>query len=515
MRPFLERLWFGFVLALFFFFRSQSEYTAYTRYFRRFILFVSFMFPVFLITAALFYFAAPGKYRPALLFAFSCLFCSWLGLRSLFFVFALSVFTFFAARLIEKNRLCAHPLRSRIWSVFSIAFCLLLMAGYKYIPYFLQVRGLTELVPDPVLGHLAVPIGLSFYLFQAIGYLADVSAGKCSSETNFIYFGLYMTYFPKFVSGPIESFQDFVPQLSKLRKLKFLDRGRLSLAFTYLLYGYFMKLVIADRLSPLVGVIFEAPENFDSLWLAIGAFLYTIQIYCDFAGYSFIALGCSRLFGISLTPNFVTPYFAENITQFWRRWHVSLSCWLRDYVYIPLGGNRKGFWRKCVNTLIVFLLCGMWHGAGLSFVAWGLLHGLFCVADSLLKKRGKKLPFSRLTTFLEVAFAWIFFRASGLGSALKYIFLLFTCGIRPGQTQEILKTLNLDLIEILVILIGILLVFLMDYHGYKNHMLFPELVQEKDNSVRYMIFYVLIILLFIFGIYGPGYHTEQFIYMQF
>ena len=135
MRPFLERLWFGFVLALFFFFRSQSEYTAYPRYFRRFILFVSFMFPVFLITAALFYFAAPGKYRPALLFAFSCLFCSWLGLRSLFFVFALSVFTFFAARLIEKNRLCAHPLRSRIWSVFSIAFCLLLMAGYKYIPY--------------------------------------------------------------------------------------------------------------------------------------------------------------------------------------------------------------------------------------------------------------------------------------------------------------------------------------------------------------------------------------------
>ena len=180
-------------------------------------MFVSFMFPVFLITAALFYFAAPGKYRPALLFAFSCLFCAWLGLRSLFFVFALSVFTFFAARLIEKNRLCAHPLRSRIWSVFSIAFCLLLMAGYKYIPYFLQVRGLTELVPDSVLGHLAVPIGLSFYLFQAIGYLADVSAGKCSSETNFVYFGLYMTYFPKFVSGPIESFQDFVPQLRRHR----------------------------------------------------------------------------------------------------------------------------------------------------------------------------------------------------------------------------------------------------------------------------------------------------------
>lgn len=477
-------------------------------------MFTSFYFIIFLVILSLIYFAAPKSCRPVLLLASSYLFCAGLGLNCLIILLLLTVFTFFAALVIEKLRLKKHTLQSRCVSFASIAFCVLLMAGFKYIPWLLQISGRASLFPER-LTRLAVPIGLSFYLFQSIGYLADVSRGKYSASEHFVSFGLYMAYFPKFVSGPIERFPDFSAQLKELKEIRFWDRGRLSCAFTYMLYGYFMKLVVADRLSPIVSGLFEAPGKFDSFFLLMGAFFYTVQIYCDFAGYSFIAIGCSRLFGISLTANFITPYFARNITDFWRRWHVSLSCWLRDYIYIPLGGNRKGLLHKCVNTLIVFLICGMWHGAGFNFIAWGLLHGFYSIADTLLRKKEIKLPFSSLITFVEVSAAWVFFRATSLSSASGYFIHMASLGLKPGRIQAMLGELDLCGIEIAVTFAAILIVFLMDYQGCRHHLLFPELVQEKKNSVRYLIFYVLIVLLFIFGVYGPGYHTEQFIYMQF
>ncbi len=478
-------------------------------------MFISLYFPVILAVITLIYFTVPKGCRPAVLLAFSYLLCAGLGLRCLVILLALSSFTFFAAIATERSRRNYHPRLSRLIFSAAVSFCILLMAGYKYIPYFLRILGMANALPQDIAAHLAVPIGLSFYLFQSVSYLTDVYQGKCHAEKDFVLFGVYMAYFPKFVSGPIERFPEFSARLRKTGEIKFWDRGRLSSAFTYMLYGYFMKLVIADRLSPIVTALFEAPESYDSLLLAAGAFSYTIQIYCDFAGYSFIAIGCSKLLGISLTANFVTPYFAESITDFWRRWHVSLSGWLRDYLYIPLGGNRKGLFVKCANTMIVFLVCGMWHGAGLNFLAWGFLHGAYSIADALLRQKGKRLPLPRLATFLQVSFAWIFFRASGLGSALRYIRCLFTSGIRPGLAPGIFEQLNLSGVEIAVILAAFFLVFLMDFQGYQRSMLFPDLVQEKKNSVRYLIFYTLIILLFIFGIYGPGYHTEQFIYMQF
>lgn len=478
-------------------------------------MFVSIFFPVFLIISLILYFAVPGKFRPSLLFLFSCIFCAQLGIRTLIILVIISIFAYFAALTIEKAKLRSQTGRSRLFAASAIAACVLLLVCYKYLLFFLRLSGWADAISESFLNSLMIPIGLSFYLFQVIGYLTDVYHGKCCAERNFIYFFLYLSYFPKFISGPIEREQSFFKQLQELEHLKVWDRGRLSTAFTYMLYGYFMKLVIADRLAVIVSKIFEAPESFNSLLLLAGALFYTIQIYCDFAGYSFIATGCSKLFGISLMQNFVTPYFAENITDFWRRWHVSLSSWLRDYIYIPLGGSRKGLFRKCLNTMIVFLLCGMWHGAGFSFIAWGFLHGFYSIIDTLLKKRNIKLPFSRLITFLAVSFAWIFFRATGLKSALKYIAAMFRAGIRFQEMPAMLELLQLDGIEIAVIAVSIILVFLMDFSGYRKNLLFPEFVQEKENSVRYMIFYFLIILLFIFGIYGPGYHTEQFIYMQF
>lgn len=282
-----------------------------------------------------------------------------------------------------------------------------------------------------------------------------------------------------------------------------------------MLWGYFMKMVVADRLAVTVNQIFDAPEVFDSFWLAAGALLYTLQIYCDFAGYSYIAVGCAGVFGIRLTQNFRAPYCASGITDFWRRWHVSLSTWLRDYLYIPLGGNRKGMPRKCMNTMIVFLVCGMWHGSGVNFIAWGLLHGIYSVVETLGRRAGVKMKGGRLITFLAVAFAWIFFRASSFGAAAGYIGRMVTAGLRPEMWRQYTELLHLNAVEIAVILAGILVICVVDELCCRKKLHLPTMIQHQQNAARYLVFYMLIVAIFIFGMYGPGYHAEQFIYMQF
>ena len=282
-----------------------------------------------------------------------------------------------------------------------------------------------------------------------------------------------------------------------------------------MLWGYFMKMVVADRLAATVNQIFGDPNEFDSLWLVLGALFYTMQIYCDFAGYSYIAIGCGKVFGINLTHNFESPYCAGTISGFWRRWHISLSTWLRDYLYIPLGGNRKGTFRKCVNTMLVFLVCGMWHGAGLNFVVWGLLHGLYSVTEVLWRKTGRKMRGGRILTFCAVAFAWIFFRAENLKAASDYVSGMFTTGIKPDMWYPAMQALGLNTVEAVVIVFGIAVVWAIDRLCNKRQMHLPVLIQYKENAARYFVFYLLIIAIFIFGVYGPGYHAEQFIYMQF
>lgn len=462
-------------------------------------MFTSLYFIPFLTAAVILYLAMPGKYRAALLLMLSYLFCAALNLNSLLALLLISLFTYFSALRIDSLDPVNYKRKRKVLAALSVLACIFILTGYKL---------LTRL-------QISIPIGLSFYLFQAIGYLVDVYKRKYSAGTNFLNYGLYLAYFPKFISGPIEREDTFIVQLQNLDKVRVWNRGRLSSAAAFMLSGYFMKMVIADRLAVIVTNLFNAPDNYDSFWLIVGAFLYTIQIYCDFAGYSYIAIGCSKLFGIDLATNFFTPYCAKDITAFWRRWHISLSTWLRDYVYIPLGGNKKGFFRKCLNTIIVFILCGMWHGAGLNFFVWGFLHGIYSVTDSFLKKLKLTLPFKHFITFVEVSFAWIFFKASGLSSALSYIHNMFTQGFRPSEYPAVLNNLNINRVEIIIIITSILLLAGSDIISYRKNEPFPELIQHMPAFFRYLFFYILIILLFIFGIYGPGYQSEQFIYMQF
>lgn len=462
-------------------------------------MFTSTQFIIFLAAAVMLYFAAPGKFRPTLLLLYSYLFCGALSIRSLAVLVLITLFTYFSARGIDKAGSCQNQTLQKVLAILSVVTCIFILTGYKYMTRF----------------QISIPIGLSFYMFQSIGYLVDVYRGTYSAKTNFIHFGLYLAYFPKFVSGPIEREDTFIKQLSDTANIRFWNRGRISTAVAYMLYGYFLKLVIADRLSIIVTRLFEAPGSYDSFFLVLGALFYTIQIYCDFAGYSYLAIGCSKLFGITLTTNFLAPYCSQNITEFWRRWHISLSTWLRDYIYIPLGGNRKGLFFKCLNTIIVFAICGIWHGSGLSFLVWGLLHGLYSVIHTLLKKFRIRMPFCHITAFIEVAFAWIFFRATGLKSALFYIWNMFTAGIRPQEYPSVLENLEMTNIEIAVIIASILLMIVSDIISYRKDEPFPEFIQHMQNVGRYLVFYIMLVLLFIFGIYGPGYHSEQFIYMQF
>lgn len=456
-------------------------------------MFTSIYFLLFLAVTLLCYFGCRLTWRPVILLLASWVYCVWMDGKAFALLAGITVLSYFAGILLER-------MQKRGLKTWSRILLWVILLGYAWLFW------------------KHVSIGVSFYLFQAIGYLVDVEREKSSAEKNFVYLSLYFAFFAKFISGPIERVEDFVPQLKKLGQVKFLNRGRLSSALTYLLWGGFMKMVVADRLAHPVGVVFESPANFDSLQLALGALGYTFQIYCDFAGYSYMVIGLALLFGIKLVYNFEMPYTAESISVFWRKWHISLSSWLRDYVYIPLGGNRKGMIRKCLNLLIVFAICGIWHGRSFNYLFWGLLHGGYMVIDTLWKNKIRK-PLhpiiGRSFTFLAVAFAWIFFRVSGLKMGLLYVVNMFTAGFNRSCWEGITKTLSISILEIIIIVVGILVVCLVDMLCKREGEHLPDLVQHKQNHIRYIIFYFLFIIIFLFGIYGPGYHASDFIYMQF
>ncbi|WP_026668276.1 MBOAT family O-acyltransferase [Butyrivibrio sp. AE2005] len=375
----------------------------------------------------------------------------------------------------------------------------------------------------PRFSNLIIPIGFSYYAFQAIGYIVDIYNGKIRAEKNIMFFALYMSFFPKFVSGPIEREEDFVAQVKELKSVRFLDEQRMSEAFGYILYGYFLKLVVADNLGALVTKLFNGYRDSGSLWLMLGSLSYTMQIYCDFAGYSALAVGVSRIFGINLVQNFTAPYLAVNISDFWRRWHRSLSMWLRDYVYIPLGGNRRGVLRQCINVSIVFILCGIWHGNGLNFLVWGMLHGIYSVIDVLIRRKKNSdkdksilsVVKGRIITFCCVSFAWIFFGASGLKTAIEYCIAMFTAGNAGttfiAQYNELCK----ETARTNFLLVFILIVILMDVISYKKNKPFPVVLQDYACGVRYLIYYLIIIAIIVFGLYGPGYSASNFMYMNF
>jgi D-alanyl-lipoteichoic acid acyltransferase DltB (MBOAT superfamily) len=469
---------------------------------------------IYAIAVGIFFYMLRGKYRKALLAIASILFVFLLNRAAGVAVLVVSLLTWASGLIIHRLQLSGRKKSADLAAYISIVMAALSLAAFKYIPVY--YGPLAD--ESSIFRRIIMPVGYSFYIFQVISYLVDLKREMFPGEKNIVDLTLYLAYFPKFVSGPIERWEDFEKQLKKACTVKFMEPERLKKALYYTLFGCFMKLVVADRLGIYVDRLFEGTTQYSGIFLLAGAIMYTFQIYCDFAGYSYVARGVSYLYGIELMLNFDMPYCSSNITEFWRRWHISLSSWFLDYIYIPLGGNRKGKFRKVLNTLIVFIVCGMWHGAGFSFVTWGMLHGIYSALD--LFAREKKMTvlrtgaIGRFITFVEAAFAWIFFRASSFGAALNYITSIVKNGFWCSDFAAEMDKLQLRPAELGVIIISLILTVALDKQAYKQQLNIPEIISNKTVGYRYIFLYLMVVAIFVFGIYGPALES-RLIYMGF
>ena len=381
----------------------------------------------------------------------------------------------------------------KLYLICNVVVNLLILGVCKYYDFFVQsFAELFDINTESLLLNIVLPVGISFYTFQALSYSIDVYRKRICATREFAAFGAYISFFPQLVAGPIERAENLLPQFLDKRDF---DYKQAVYGMRLMLWGFFKKIVIADNCGIYVDSVWNDYTSQSSATLLLAAVLFSMQIYADFSGYSDIAIGTARLFGIRLSDNFNSPYFAQNIADFWRRWHISLTSWFRDYVYIPLGGNRKGKWQTIINTLIVFSLCGLWHGANWTFVVWGIYNALLFVPMIWLKSHKKANAsterrewYKVIATFVLVALGWIIFRAPSMAECVGYIQALGRCDFSSIWIENIFQMICL------VMAIVVLLVF-----EWKKYL--PN---------RWWVYYVL--LFFIWWFAGQD---VDFIYFQF
>ena len=476
------------------------------------MLFNSVIYLVFLPTVAILNFILPRKMRWVPLLIASCIFyMSWRPE----FILLLAITTptdFFAAKFMYK---CKVASRRKLILAASLVVNLTILFIFKYLGFFTDtiqsVFNLLNLGIQIPRYSIILPLGISFYTFQGIAYTIDVYRGKFKPERNFAKMLLFLAFFPQLVAGPIERASDLMHQLYSGPRPRLDD---VKIGISYLIVGFFMKAVVADRLAPLVDTIYGAPSSFVGLSSIIGTLFFAFQIYCDFAGYSSIAIGSAKLLGVNLTRNFRQPYLSGSIREFWHRWHITLSFWLRDYVYIPLGGSRVSKPRYYLNVFITFLASGLWHGAEWSFIVWGALHGLFQMIESLLKvKKHRKTIVHIVITFLLVNLTWIFFRADNMYDAM-FILTNLTNGIgRWNELQywfETLSGMGGMLIDVLINIGLIIIVALLDLFAGDKDLVEKSYKFSADFAL--LLFAVLFVIIMTLGVFHAG---GEFIYFQF
>ncbi|WP_322934061.1 MBOAT family O-acyltransferase [Bacteroides sp. CG01] len=359
--------------------------------------------------------------------------------------------------------------------------------------------------------NILLPVGISFYTFQAIGYTIDVYRKNIKPESNFWIYALFVSFFPQLVAGPIERAKSLLPQFHIKHSF---NTDKAVQGFRLILWGYFMKLVISDRLAVYVNSVYDNVSHHSSISLIVASIFFAFQIYCDFGGYSNIAIGCAKIMGFDLMINFNRPYLSKSVAEFWRRWHISLSTWFKDYVYIPLGGNRCSKGRNRINLLITFSVSGIWHGANWTFLIWGTLNGLFQIVEKLFKRNNKAIREERITyknkainicnvviTFILITFTWIFFRANNLSDSLLVIKKI--CQFKgPLFTNNIDSIIYGSFFMIILICSDILQEKNNDRH---------ILLENSSKMVRYSSYIGIVILILMFGVFD----SSQFIYFQF
>jgi D-alanyl-lipoteichoic acid acyltransferase DltB (MBOAT superfamily) len=409
----------------------------------------------------------------------------------------------------------------KFWLWLSICINLGFLGFFKYYNFFVEsfAEGLSQIGVKPDFWTLQVilPVGISFYTFHGLSYVIDIYYQRIKPERNFIDYSVFVSFFPLLVAGPIERATHLLPQLKQKR---IFDYSKAVDGLRQILWGLFKKIVIADNCAQFVNSIFGNPQQYDGGTLLIGAFLFAVQIYCDFSGYSDIAIGTARLFGIDLLRNFAFPYFSRDIAEFWRRWHISLSSWFRDYLYIPLGGSRVGNLMKMRNIFIIFIISGFWHGANWTFIVWGFLNGLFILPSVLFKTnrknldivaQGKLLPSFRellamVATFGLTVFAWIFFRASSVMHAFGYIRKIFI-DIFHHPGAFLLSTFWSPYTTILIL---ITLFITLEWLGREQKYAIEKIGFKWPRFARWSFYYGIVTTIFLFA--GT---QQQFIYFQF
>ncbi len=479
------------------------------------MVFNSFEYAVFLPAVFLIYwllFRNKMRVQNLLLVGASYLFYGWWDWRFLGLLLLSTSVDFFIGKSIEQSKNIRHK---KTLLFISLGVNLGVLGFFKYYNFFIDNLAtaynwaghdfnLTTL-------HIILPVGISFYTFQTLSYTLDVYKGKIKASNDFISFAAFVSFFPQLVAGPIERATNLLPQFQSNRKFSY---GQSVDGLRQILWGLFKKVMIADNCAFLVNDIFKGSEHYGGSTLAIGAILFAFQIYGDFSGYSDIAIGTARLFGFNLMQNFNFPYFSRDIAEFWRKWHISLSTWFRDYVYIPLGGSRVKKARRITNVMVVFLISGFWHGANWTFLAWGLLHALMFLPLLLFNRNRKNLGsvattglvpnwkdlFSMVLTFSLTTFAWIFFRAETIGHALDYVRRIFSKSLfsRPEVMLD-----NKVLLFFCFFLV-------MEWVGKTEQFAIQKILINKPRSIRWLLYVGLIVAILLYG--GI---QQDFIYFQF
>lgn len=480
------------------------------------MLFNSFAFAVFFPAVTLLYFLLPYGVRWAWLLTASCFF--YMYYKPVYIlILAITITTdYFAARLIANT---ANATKKKYWLVASLLCNIGVLIIFKYYNFFDNSISALLHYSHPIspLLRLALPIGLSFHTFQAMSYTIEVYKGRQEPERHFGIFALYVLFFPQLVAGPIERPQHLLHQF---RERHDFNGANAVEGLQMMMWGIFKKAVIADRLALITDRVFWTPGNFGPVTTLVSALFFSMQIYCDFSGYCDIAVGSARIMGYDLSRNFNRPYAATGIIDLWRRWHISLSTWFRDYVYLPLGGNKAGFYRQAINVMIVFVLSGLWHGAAVTFIIWGALHGLLYIGELALKRlgilhrprNGISTALGIITTFLLSSLTRIFFRASSID---KSMIMLGNLTHLPAQLlahkqgASFMADHPATRWQLATCLFFLAIMITVEWLQVTHNV--PLWLQQKSRAVRWSVYYLLLLFILFFGVFG----NRQFIYFQF
>ena len=476
------------------------------------MLFNSISFAVFLPIVFALYWGMPHKYRWGILLVASYYFYMSWNPKYVVLIFSTTLVSYAAAIVIENNR---ERISSRIMVIGTTLFCLGILFFFKYFNFFGQIvstiAGVFSIQLHPITLKILLPVGISFYTFQTMSYVFDVYKGRVKAERHLGIYATFISFFPQLVAGPIERTYNLLPQIKSEKKFDY----ELSMyGARQILWGLFKKIAVADVLAVYVDIAYAGLSRCTPFDLCAAIFFFTVQIYCDFSGYSDIAIGTAKLFGINLMKNFNSPYFSTSVRKFWSRWHISLSTWFRDYVYIPLGGSRCSKLRTNINVIITFLASGLWHGASWNFVLWGGMHGIAQVFENLFgikeKKRsaiGKVIMW--FIVFIFCNLTWVFFRAESIQDACYVIVNTFGNIVNiESYTQTNIGLYKANFL-FCMIMIGIVAVF--DYVSLKVDII--QAAASKNRFVVVVVEYVLLAIIVAVVSYGVG--SNQFVYFQF